>query len=243
MKYLACLLIFCLAFTPEYSIGSSQVDSAGITENTLEIQANKFDQSILSDLRSDANFTYDQPPNSRPNFLQMLFNKFFEWLVFVFGNEAFAWLVLIILIAVGIVGLGFAVYGIFGIGKTVPIYGSDSEALEYSLKDEDIHEMDFLPEIDIAVEQKDYKRAIRLVYLFALKLMSDHTIIEWLPSKTNHDYLYEIRSEKFQQNFSKLSYFFEYVWYGDFHPSISHYKEMREAFAALKENIKLHERD
>ena len=238
MKHLPWLfIIFLISLEVHDSYGAAQSDSTNIKENALNFQLRRFDQDIIDEFKGDADFMYNQPPNTRPNFLQIIFRKIFEWLVYIFGNAALAWLVLIILILLGIVGLGFAFYGIFGVGKTIPIYSKEVDSLKYSVKEENIHEMNFSDEIDIAVEQKDYKRAIRLVYLFALKIMSDQRIIEWLPSKTNHDYLYEIRNAEFQRQFSTLSYFFEYVWYGDFQPDIAHYKEMRETFAGLKKNL------
>ena len=76
-----------------------------------------------------------------------------------------------------------------------------------------------------------------MVYLYTLKLLSDQKIIEWMPSKTNHDYLYEIKNDHFQQQFSTLSYYFEYVWYGDFQADAVQYGEMNDAFSALKLNL------
>ena len=57
------------------------------------------------------------------------------------------------------------------------------------------------------------------------------------PSKTNHDYIYEIGSLDFQKQFSTLSYFFEYVWYGQFQPEQSHYNQMKSTLTELKEKI------
>ena len=242
MKSLAWLFVFLLAaLAPHYSFASEQSDSSIVNENANNIQLKSFDKGIIDGLRSDSDFLYDLPPDSRPNYLQLIFRKFLEWLIYIFGNEAFAWLVLIILILLGIVGLGFAFYGMFGVGKSIPIFSKESDSLDYSVKEENIHEVNFSEEIDIAVEQKDYKRAIRLVYLFALKLMSDQSIIEWLPSKTNHDYLYEIRNAGYQQQFSTLSYFFEYVWYGDFKADMTHFTEMKETFAGLKKDLTSYE--
>lgn len=204
------------------------------------IQLNSFDQHILSEFKEDADFIYEQPPGTKPNFIKTLINKFLQWLTVILGNEAFAWLVLIILILVGVVGLGFALYGIFGIGKTIPIYGKEINGLDYAVKDESIHELNFVDEIDLAVEQKDYRRAIRLMYLYALKLLSDQQIIDWLPAKTNHDYLYEIQNEGFHKQFSLLSYYFEYVWYGDFQANATQFGEMKDVFSGLKQNLQQH---
>lgn len=238
MKHLPRLFIFFLiSLEVQNSYGAAQIDSTNTGDYAMEIQLKRFDQGIINKFKGGDEFIYEQPPEARPNLLKLLFQKLFQWLVMVFGNEGFAWLVLILLIIVGVVGLGFAFYGIFGIGKSIPIYSKDFGELDYSVKDENIHELNFVDEIDMAVEQKDYKRAIRLVYLYALKLLSDQKIIEWRPSKTNHDYLYEIQNYGFQQQFSTLSYYFEYVWYGDFQAEETQFREMKAAFSGLKLNL------
>ena len=237
MRYLPWLFIFFLiSLEGQYSYGA-QSDSTDSGKYAMQIQLKRFDQGIINEFKGDDNFIYEQPPETRPNFLKVLFRKLFQWLVIIFGNEGFAWLVLILMIIIGVVGLGFAFYGIFGVGKTIPIYSKELNGLDYSVKDENIHELNFVDEIDLAVEQKDYKRAVRLVYLYALKLLSDQKIIEWLPSKTNHDYLYEIQNYGFQQQFATLSYYFEYVWYGDFQAEETQFREMKVAFSGLKKNL------
>jgi len=237
MKHLICLIVFVLiSCEVQNSFGAVQKDSMDI----MEIQQKRFDQVAIDEFKADDEFIYEQPPETRPNFLKVLFQKFFEWLVVVFGNEVFAWLVLVLLMIVGVIGLGFAFYGIFGVGKSIPIYSKETNELDYLVKAENIHELNFADEIDLAVEQKDFKRAIRLVYLYALKLLSDQEIIEWMPSKTNHDYLCEIKNDHFQQQFSTLSYYFEYVWYGDFKAEAAQFSEMNDAFSVLKRNLQQH---
>jgi hypothetical protein len=234
---LVCFL-FTIAALPSFC--SVQDDSTTHDSNIQQVQFMRFDQKIINEFKEDADFMYTQPPGSRPNFLKVLWNKFFQWLVFIFGNEAFAWLVLILLIIAGVVGLGFAFYGIFGIGKTIPIYSGDVNGLDYEVKAENIHELNFVEEIDLAVEQQDFKRAVRLMYLHALKLLADKDLIDWLPAKTNHDYMYEIKNELYKKQFSTLSYFFEYVWYGDFQADATQFGDMKNVFSGLKQSLQQH---
>lgn len=219
------------------------IDPVKIYSAVNEHSDRSFDLSIIEDFKSDSDFVYEQPPETRPNFLRILFKKIFGWLVNVLGSEGVAWIVLIIIILVGVVGLGFALYGIFGIGKTIPVYAKEHEGLDYAIKEENIHEVNFTEEIDLAVEQKDFRRAMRLIYLYTLKLLSNHAVIEWLPSKTNHDYQYEIQNDKCQQQFTILSYYFEYVWYGEFKATATQFAEMKSAFSELKSNLIKHGED
>ena len=76
------------------------------------------------------------------------------------------------------------------------------------------------------------------MFLYALKLLADRHVIVWQPSKTNHDYTYEIKSDDYRDRFAELGYYFEYVWYGDFHADTTHYSAMKQALATLKEKLK-----
>lgn len=228
-------LLFGVAIT---SKGNTITDSPKVNKSGQRISSRSFDQTVIENFKSDADFIYEQPPETRPNFIKMLFVKLFSWLASVLGSEGGAWIVIIVIVIVGVVGIGFALYGIFGIGKTIPIYSKEVDDLAYEVKDENIHEVNFAIEIDKAVEQKDFRRAIRLMYLYTLKLLSNNEIIHWLPSKTNHDYQYEIQDKAYQQQFATLSYYFEYVWYGDFKAEIHQYEEMKNVFKGLESKLR-----
>jgi hypothetical protein len=59
--------------------------------------------------------------------------------------------------------------------------------------------------------------------------LADQDLIIVKKGKTNHEYLYEIHDIGFRQNFSELSFMFDYTWYGHF-----------EASKDLVETAKLH---
>ncbi|MCG8306216.1 MAG: hypothetical protein MI975_02415 [Cytophagales bacterium] len=216
----------------------SQEDSAASFSEKSRIRQQQFNPDLIREFKADSEFIYELPPAARPGILKMIFNTFFEWLVLLLGNEFFAWLVLIVLVVLGVVGLGFALYGIFGIGKTIPVYSRGDDGLAYSVKEENIHEINFPEEIEHAVNQRAYRKAVRLVHLYCLKLLTDNNMIDWSPSKTNHDYLYEIESEVFQKLFSRLCYYFEYVWYGDFQVGIAEYEDINDTFKEFRKNLR-----
>jgi hypothetical protein len=88
--------------------------------------------------------------------------------------------------------------------------------LKGGVLEEDIHSLDFEKLIREAVQQQQYRLAIRLLFLQALKLLADHHHIHWQPGKTNHDYLEELTDDRLRSGFSELNFYFEYAWYGNF---------------------------
>ena len=82
--------------------------------------------------------------------------------------------------------------------------------------EEDINGIDFEKIISEAVENENYRKAVRFLYIKFLKILSDTEQIEWKKEKTNKDYKQEMKSSKFFFEFSKLTNVYEYVWYGEF---------------------------
>ena len=237
MKIFLAFCLYCfLAVVPMGGAYSQEIDSGRVKETPV---IHSFDADILSAYRADKDFEYNQPPGTRRNILSIIINEIINFLMRIFGNRVVAVLVLVVLVIIGVVGLGFALYGLFGIGKTIPVYSEEKSKLAYSIHDEDIAIIDFPAEIERAVAQADYRKAIRLLYLYSLRLLSDTKDIEWHPSKTNYDYMIELRQEKDRNQFQAILYYFEYVWYGDFHAEKIHYDSMANAFLELKKNLAL----
>ena len=65
--------------------------------------------------------------------------------------------------------------------------------VNYSVHEDTIYGVDFDSEIKRAMERKDYRESIRLLYLQTLKLLSDEGRIDWQPYKTPTEYIYEVK--------------------------------------------------
>ena len=96
--------------------------------------------------------------------------------------------------------------------------------------EENIHEVDFEKRINDALAKLEYREATRLLFLHALKILSDKDLIHWEPGKTNHDYINELESEKLKPGFNDLNYFFEYAWYGHFDVNESVFTKAQNTF-------------
>ncbi len=80
---------------------------------------------------------------------------------------------------------------------------------------ENIESVDIDGLIEEALKNGDYRLAIRWCFLKSLQLLNKNKQITWMPAKTNIDYQYELSDRTMREDFSKLSYVFEYVWYGE----------------------------
>lgn len=96
--------------------------------------------------------------------------------------------------------------------------------------EENIHEINF-PEIISKYElQKNFRTAIRYRFLYLLKKLSDKGLIEWNPEKTNSDYLQELQNKVNEEDFKKLNYIFENVWYGEYEINEQQYSNFKTEF-------------
>jgi hypothetical protein len=102
--------------------------------------------------------------------------------------------------------------------------------LDYETFDENIHAIDFNTRINEAVEQRNYRLAVRLLYLQTLKRLTDRGLIQWQANKTNRQYAYELTGNPARLPFEQLTTQFEYVWYGDFPVDEARFGQIRDNF-------------
>lgn len=117
---------------------------------------------------------------------------------------------------------------------TGSVTSSDLEEIEDNLEDSDIEA--FLKK---ALEDQDYKVAIRLYFLMAIRDLSRNNFIKWKRDKTNRDYIRETRDQKFANNFKETAHIYEKAWYGDFDVMYSDFKEIEKKFNTLIDQIKI----
>ncbi len=82
--------------------------------------------------------------------------------------------------------------------------------------DQDIFNINYQLEIDKAIQQKNYRLAIRLMFLRMLKDLSEKKIIQYTQDKTNFDYLMQLHSTRYYDGFFRIARNYEFSWYGQF---------------------------
>lgn len=105
------------------------------------------------------------------------------------------------------------------------------EGLVYTSTDEQILKEANLDQlIQEAIQKQNYRLAIRYYYLKLLKYLIDNQLIEWHPDKTNRDYVMALKGSELQPLFNRLTYIYEYVWYGKFKPDFQDFETMQHSF-------------
>jgi hypothetical protein len=99
------------------------------------------------------------------------------------------------------------------------------------------NESDFDALVRQALQQGNYRLAIRYQYLKTLHLLADKKFIELAADKTNYQYVREINNLGYQNDFAALTLNYEYVWYGEFEIEENIYRSLNEKFNQLNNKL------
>ncbi|QTD37924.1 hypothetical protein JL193_01035 [Polaribacter batillariae] len=236
-----CLLFFGITISQEFEKDSLEIvqdtiknskpvvkDSTKYVKSVDYSEKRKFTEN-LKNKYSDKDFIYteeaeeeDSPPMSL-GFLKA-FVAFFK-VIFPFLLGSF--IVFVILkIALG-TKIGF---WNFNKGKK-----KTTEKLVY--EDEDIHEIDLETLLNKAIENHNYRLAIRYYYLSVLKVLSNKQLIEYHKEKTNSEYVFELENKELRKQFSYLSYVYTYVWYGEFVIDKENFENVQQKYKSFKNTV------
>lgn len=239
------LLLSGLPFTPQVNaippIYNSETDSVvHISTDSINKMNNlEWDKNFVEKY-SGKDFDYTEKDKKKvepdgsssdwfPNFSPLIFGSFITILYFLFK---------IFLIAVGL----YILYRIVHyLQNQTPQNKTKTKEVQVNLNPdtiEDIHEIDFEKEVKEAQKNQNFRLAIRWSYLWTLKKMDDKKMIDWKPKKTNQDYTRELKSKNHKKTFKKLTYIFDYTWFGNFAITDSIYQETMNEFATYRKSIR-----
>lgn len=213
----------------------------GIDSTTIHTR--HFNNAAIDKYLSNPNFIYtDDNTIAQTSFWQRFWYAFFKFLSKLFSNHqtphhvdlSYIPLIIGILLIAGLVIIITKMNTRNIFKKTVPA------AIPYNLLSDDIHEVDFNAEITKAITENNYRLAVRLLYLSALKELNDAGQIKWKADKTNAAYVSELSGHSQAGLFRILTIQFEYIWYGNFNISKTAFNSINHQFNQLKKY--LHER-
>jgi Domain of unknown function (DUF4129) len=210
-----------------------QIDSSNL-------QLRKFNSTALNKYLTDPEFNYHTENNTNDSW----WDRFWEWvwrmIEKLFGGKKasssssytspFIKYLFLALFA------GLIIYLIIKIVGVENIFNRESKEINipYSESLENIHEITFDTEIEKAMAQRNYRLAVRLLYLRCLKQLNDARLIDWKIEKTNSAYLNELSNSEQRQFFNILTKQFEYVWYGDFPIDVQSFQNINTLFVNFK---------
>lgn len=218
-----------VVITPEDADERQDTASYAAANDKVPVQVRSANADLLDKLRSSRDYQYgdDVPPTAS------LWDQFWAWFWLKVGEllrtRAYRSVGQYVLM-LGIAGLVvWLLYKAQVLNRLFPGQARNL-GLDYTTLDEDIHAINFADRIDEAVAGRNYRLAVRLLYLQTLKRLTDTGLIRWQPNKTNRQYAYELTGNPARLGFEQLTTHFEYVWYGDFPVDETRFNSIRQAF-------------
>lgn len=109
----------------------------------------------------------------------------------------------------------------------------DLETIENQLMETDLDKA-----LRAALEQQDYRAAIRIYFLSMVKELASRERIHWKKDKTNGAYLAELYQTALYEPFRRMVYAFEYAWYGGREVRAEQYKSVQPEFDRFLQEVK-----
>lgn len=206
--------------------------------DSTAVDVRRYSEDELARLKEDPELSYGYAEAA-----MTLWDAFWLWVAYQLrdlfheggGSPEWDQLILFVLFASALV---YVIIRLLKFNSFRIFYGEkDKKPLAHAIEEENIHEMDFETLMKEATGSGNYRLAIRLSYLWALKLLTDANHVTWEPGKTNHDYLAELNRSDLKSGFRALSYYFEYAWYGNFSVSPDLYRRVSGLFNEWKTSL------
>ena len=195
---------------------AAQSDPALRFNDSVRVEARSFSEETIRRFQEDGDFDYGIRRQATLSWWQRFKYWLAEQWARLFHYTYFGRIYNILFYLFCFAVLTFAILKLTGTSVTQLFFRSDSASVVSIPSEENIYAIDFDQEIAQAQRAGDHRRVIRLRYIYALRKLADRQLIRWRPGKTNHDYQAELANSTLREPFQRLSYYYEYAWYGNF---------------------------
>jgi len=243
-----CVLMMLLSFAfakaqslqdlvPEIEQRPRQItDTLDRDYDDRSLEAKEFSGN-LNEKYTGADFDYEETTEEVNN----IFSDFFEWffgkLGSLFGIEVSPFWAIFIKWTIYVLFAGIAVYFLVRLlaNETATGIRARGKGAGNHIKIQETHieEIDLNQFIKDAIANGNYRNAVRYLYLNSLKKLSTSGKIDWDFQKTNSDYYRELTDSALKEQFKKVSYLYDYIWYGEFPIDEDAFKKAQVEFDTL----------
>ena len=181
------------------------------------VDVRRLPEDILEKYKNDPAFNYDNSQGEANDWITKIKNWINQQLAILRYSKAFSTALDYFYYALAILALILIIRGLIKGDRRGFLFGKVvNNEIKIIENEEDINQLNFDELITSAIDSKQYKLAIRYLFLKSLKLLADRELIELRNNKTNHQYISEIKNGQIANAFQRATLSFEWVWYGNF---------------------------
>lgn len=231
------ILFICFFFIIGFGISQQEKDTVVLKSDTTELKDVRYFDSDLNLKYADDAFNYNRKDGEAQNVLGQFLNWIFKGVYRVFGvnlpPNILQIIEYVIYVLMGVLALYLLIKFVVGENLSSLFTKKAVSLIDINISEEHIENLDLDALIADAVQQKNFRFAIRYHYLKVLKLLSQKNIIEWHYEKTNSDYQNEITQAGLKPLFKEVSYLYDYIWYGEQEIDDNSFQIAQSRFLAL----------
>ena len=239
-------ILFC-------SIAVKAQDSISLEEKQVQYDATTnlnpidFNADKIADLKNDPSFDYlstvenDSWWTRFKRWINTRYQQFTNWL---FGDyKAYEFVAIFLKI------LPYLILGAF-IGLIIWLFirliparylFEEQETPQVFLNDEEniVRSENIGKLIDAAINDGDYRLAVRYYYLQLLRQLNQKKLINYEFQKTNSEYLNEIKADRLRVQLKKVMRIYDFIWYGSFSLTEPDFHLAQRNFQDMQTSIKI----
>lgn len=204
------------------------------TEQEFRVDVRMLSDEVLEKYKNDSDFDYEGGPKEAEDWISKIRNWINQQLAILRSSKTYSTLLDYFYYGLMIAALLLIIRGLIKADRRGLIFGRvKTNEIKIVESDEDISTIDFDELISVAIDKKQYKLAVRYLFLKSLKLLSENGLVELRNNKTNHQYLSEIKNHQIAEVFRNTTSRFEWIWYGDFPVNEDIMKSSQNGFNTL----------
>ena len=215
---------FCFGQRAATSLKTDYTNYVDSTKKILPATAEEFTMEVriisdhlLEKYKNDPDFDYEGGPKEVDDWISKIRNWINQQLAILRSSKTYSTLLDYLYYGLMIAALILIIRGLIKADRRGLLFGKiNPNEIKIVESDEDIKNINFDELISMSIDNKQYKLAVRYLFLKSLKLLSEKEIIELRNNKTNYQYLSEIKNNRISNAFQIAASRFEWIWYGDF---------------------------
>lgn len=231
LRFVGAFYLFCLIFILGFnSILEAKQTEIPIDNDPVDIRIPE--PQVLEEIFNDSRYFYNEKIQNQPT----LWDKFRFWALRTIGSfldNSWVGKFFDIALILTFLALLWFLLNRFASGDIKSAISGKTNRNFSVLKINPISEsgdqLDTL--LKNAIEKKQFHDAVRYLYQKALQQLSQKDLIKWKADKTNHEYRYELGNHPTASSFDRLTYFYEYVDYGDFEIEEKGFETVQKVYA------------
>jgi len=219
--------------------GITTIASTNTTIDTTAVAVRQPDSKFVDSYRLQKQFDYSQPP------LSTSFSKqLWDYILNLFGgwNKISESMPLILKLLAAIFVLFFLFLVIFKT-RIYTVFYSDKaiHSPDFELTVADETTIDFDEAIRKQIDQKQFRLAIRLLYLKVFNRLKINEYIHFSKEKTNVDYLHDLSNPNLKSRFLVITSLYNRIWYGDVEITEEQFLRFEKSFQSFYTTIDVQE--